>query len=99
MTGLQRRPDFEVGRWRGLRQSDWRLCGIEVEVSNSSDANELADFLRGLCFDVRLLEEGRLEARFREPLPANRAAAQLELDLYLRVWQAIHPEAWAVRVT
>ena len=81
-----------------LRQLERRLYGIEVQFSDSSKADELADFLRGLCFDVRLLDEGTLEARFREPIPADEKAARLELDLYLRVWEAIHPDAWAVRV-
>ena len=81
-----------------LRQLERRLYGIEVQFSDSSKASELADFLRGLCFEVTLLDERTLEARFREPRPANEEAARLELDLYLRVWEAMHPGAWAVRV-
>jgi hypothetical protein len=82
----------------GLRRFEEHLGGIEIEVNDGSVAHDLADFLRGLCFDVELLGERRLEARFREPVPFDTEAGQLELDLYLRVWAAIHPEAWAVRV-
>ena len=87
-----------MGEVAALRQIERRLCGIEVQFSDSSKAGELAEFLRGLCFEVRLLDERTLEARFREPIPANEKAARLELDLYLRVWEAMHPDAWAVRV-
>jgi hypothetical protein len=83
-----------LGEVAGLRQ----LGDVEVQFSDSSKGGDLADFLRGLCFEVRLLDERTLEARFLEPLPANEEAARLELDLYLRVWEAMHPDAWAIRV-
>jgi hypothetical protein len=82
----------------GVRRFDIRLEGVQIEVSDVAQVEDLADFLRGLGFDVRIIGERTLEARFREALPADGEAADLELDLYLRVWQAIHPEAWAVRV-
>ena len=82
----------------GLRRYEEHFGSIEIEVSDGSKANDLADFLRGLCFDVELLGGRRLEARFRDPVPPDEEAQALELDLYLRVWAAIHPEAWAVRV-
>jgi hypothetical protein len=91
-------PDFEKGEVTGLRPFEGNLGGIEIEVGDLSQAQDLADFLRGLCFDVELIGEQRLEARFRMPLPLDPEAGQLELDLYLRVWAAIHPEGWAVRV-
>jgi hypothetical protein len=81
-----------------VRRNGEQLGGIEIEVSDGSKADDLADFLRGLCFDVDVLGGRRLEARFRDPVPPDEEAQQLELDLYLRVWAAIHPEAWAVRV-
>jgi hypothetical protein len=89
---------LRLGEVAGLQRYERRLGGVEVQFSDSSKAGELADFLRGLCFEVRLLDGRTLEARFREPLPANEKAARLELDLYLRVWEAMHPDAWAVRV-
>jgi hypothetical protein len=98
LTSFAACSDFEEGGWRGLRRFEEQLGGIEIEVSEGAQAHDLADFLRGLCFDVELVGERTLEARFRQPVPPDREAAQLELDLYLRVWVAIHPEAWAVRV-
>jgi hypothetical protein len=82
----------------GLRRFEGQLGGIEIEVSDGSKAHDLADFLRGLCFDVDLLGGRRLEARFRDPVPPDEEAQHLEVDLYLRVWAAIHPESWAARV-
>jgi hypothetical protein len=83
-----------------LRQSRRRPCGIKIQFSDPSMAEDLAEFLRGLCFEVAASTgERTLEARFREPVPADDAAARLELDLYLRVWEAMNPDAWAVRVS
>ena len=81
-----------------LRQFQGRACGIEIEFSDVSLGEDLGDFLRGLCFEVVRADEQTLEARFRDRVPTDDAAARLELDLYLRVWQAINPDAWAVRV-
>jgi hypothetical protein len=83
----------------GLRQSRRHPCGIKIQFSDSSMAEDLAEFLRGLCFEVATTGERTLEARFREPIPADDAAARLELDLYLRVWEAMNPESWAARVS
>jgi hypothetical protein len=81
-----------------LRQFQRRHGGIEIEIGDQSTADELAEFLRGLCFEVQRSGERTLEARFRDPLPANDAAARLELDLYLRVWEAMKNDAqWARR--
>ena len=81
-----------------LRQFQRRGCGIEIEFSDASLGEDLAEFLHGLCFEVVRVGEQTLEARFRDPVPTDEAAARLEVDLYLRVWQAINPEAWAARV-
>jgi hypothetical protein len=82
-----------------LRQFQRRHGGIEIEIGDPSSADDLADFLRGLCFEIQRSGERTLEARFREPLPANDAAARLELDLYLRVWEAIKNDSqWARRI-
>jgi hypothetical protein len=83
----------------GLRQSRRRPCGIKIQFNDSSMAEDLAAFLRGLCFEVAATGERTLEARFRAPIPADDAAARLELDLYLRVWEAMNPGAWAARVS
>ena len=97
MTIFAACTDFERGGAQ-LRRREDHLGGIRIEVSDRWQAHDLADFLRGLCFDVELVGERRLEARFRNPLPPDKEAGHLELDLYLRVWAAIHPEGWAVRI-
>jgi hypothetical protein len=81
-----------------LRQFQGRLCGITVELSNASLVDDLSEFLRGLCLEVVPAGEHTLEVRFQHPIPSDDAAARLELDLYLRVWQAMNPDAWAARV-
>ena len=62
-------------------------------------AEGLAEFLRGLCFEVAATSERTLEARFRERIPVDDAAARLELDMYLRVWEAINYQASAARLS
>jgi hypothetical protein len=82
-----------------LRQFQRRHGGIEIGISDPSTAEELAEFLRGLCFDIQRSGERTLEAHFRDPLPANDAAARLQLDLFLRVWEAMKNNAhWARRI-
>ena len=82
-----------------LRQFQRRHGGIEIEIGDPSTAEDLAEFLRGLCFEIQRSDERTLKARFRDPLPANDAAARLELDLYLRVWEAIKNDSqWARRI-
>jgi len=88
-----------LGEVTGLRQVQRRSCGIKIQLSDSSMAEDLAEFLRGLCLEIAATSERTLEARFREPIPVDDAAARLELDLYLRVWEAMNPGAWASRVT
>jgi hypothetical protein len=62
-------------------------------------AEDLAEFLRGLCFEAAVTGRQTLEARFREPIPLDDVAARLELDLYLRVWEALNPQTTAVRLS
>ena len=81
-----------------LRQFHQRHGSFEIEIGDPSTAEDLAEFLRGLCFEIQRSGKWTLEARFRDPLPANDAAARLELDLYLRVWEAMKNGAqWARR--
>jgi hypothetical protein len=62
-------------------------------------AEDLAEFLRGLCFEASVTSGRTLEARFREPIPVDDVAARLQLDLYLRVWEAINCQATAARLS
>jgi hypothetical protein len=81
-----------------LRQFQQLYGSFEIEIGDPSTAEDLAEFLRGLCFEIQRSGKWTLEARFRDPLPANDAAARLELDLYLRVWEAMKNGAqWARR--
>jgi hypothetical protein len=81
-----------------LREFARSGCGIEIQFSDASLGEDLADFLRGLRFEVVRAGEQLLDVRFRDPVSPDDAGARLDLDFYLRVWQAIHPEAWAVQV-
>ena len=47
----------------GLRPFEGNLGGIEIEVGDLSQAHDLADFLRGLCFDVDLVGDPPLDTR------------------------------------
>ena len=71
-------------------------CGMTVEVSNPVLADDLIDALRRSgC--VALRRSGRrIEVTFGWPLRTD--AARFELDAYLRLWEAVHADAWAVRV-
>jgi len=90
---------LQLGEVDGLRQARRRPCGIKIQCSDASMAEDLAEFLRGLCFEAAVTGRQTLEARFREPIPLDDVAARLELDLYLRVWEALNPEASAVRLS
>jgi hypothetical protein len=83
----------------GLRQSRRRPNGIKIQCSDASMAEDLAEFLRGLCFEASVTSGRTLEARFREPIPVDDVAARLQLDLYLRVWEAINYQASAARLS
>lgn len=71
-------------------------AAMKVEVSDPVLAEDLAEALRRSgC--VALRTGGRVvEVRFGWPLRED--AARLELDGYLRIWEAGHRGAWAVRV-
>jgi hypothetical protein len=98
LDAARRSSTLRLGEVADLRRFERWLNGICVQVSDTAQAPDLADFLRGLRFDVRVLEDRTLEARFGDPHPASRDAREMEFDLYLRVWQAMHPGEWAVRI-
>jgi hypothetical protein len=80
-----------------LRHYERHHGGIKIAFGDSSRGEDLAEFLQGLCFEVERANEQTLEVRFRDPIPTDDRAARLELDLYLRVWQAMNPDTWAAR--
>lgn len=85
-----------------LRQLGELLSVVEVHVSDPSLVEELADSLRRSAF--RVLRTGsvtlEVEGTAEHAGPgAIRGAVELELDLYLQVWEAIHPGAKASRTS
>jgi hypothetical protein len=75
---------------------------VDVHVTDPSLVDELAESLRRSAF--RVLRTGsttiRVEGTTEHIGPgAIPGAVELELDLYLQVWEATHPGARARRVS
>lgn len=74
---------------------------MKVEISDPSLIGELAEALRRCEFTVARTDARTLTVS-PEPFPPGvgsiHGAAELELDLYLKVWEAKHPGARATRV-
>lgn len=74
---------------------------MEVEVTDPKLVDELAEALRRFEFTVARTGPASLAVRL-DPTPPGVAeiegAAELELDLYLKVWEAKHPGVRAARV-
>jgi hypothetical protein len=74
---------------------------VEVQVSDPGLVEELADSLRRSAFRVlltgstTLMVEGTAE---HLGLGAIEGAIELELDLYLQVWEVTHPGVRATRL-
>jgi hypothetical protein len=74
---------------------------MKVEVSDSALVDELAQALRRYEFSVVRTGLQRLHVGFgasQRNLAATPDAAQLELDLYLKVWEAKRPGVRATRL-
>lgn len=74
---------------------------MKIEVSHPSLVDELAEALRRCEFSVVRTGPASLAARLDPVVPAVaeiEGAAELELDLYLKVWEAKHPGVHASRV-
>jgi hypothetical protein len=69
---------------------------MRVQVSDPELLGSLVDSLRRSGCIVAREEEGILAVSI--PRSLHEEAARLELDLYLRVWEATHPDARAVRL-
>jgi hypothetical protein len=65
-------------------------------VSDPSLVDDLLEFLRARQCAVEPASENTLDVQVPEALRPD--AARLELDLYLRVWEATHPGAVAERL-
>ena len=68
----------------------------QIEVSDPSLAEDLVESLRRSGLIAVITGERTVEAHFGFPLRED--AVGRELDMYLRVWEATHRGAWAVRV-
>jgi hypothetical protein len=74
---------------------------VKVQVSESTLVDELAQALRRCEFSVLRTGANTLHV---SPVPAQHrveeipGAVALELDLYLKVWEAKHPGARASRI-
>ena len=71
-------------------------AALNIQVSDPSLAGELSRFLRAKGCAVEPLSEDTLCVEL--PDVSRPDAAALELELYLRVWEAMHPDAHAGRV-
>lgn len=74
---------------------------MKIDVSHPSLIEDLADSLQRGGFEVARAGDGRLdvvESRRPPGWESTHGAAQLEIDLYLHVWELLHPGVRAVRV-
>ena len=71
---------------------------MRIRTDSAASATNLADYLRGCECIVEVVDPRVIEVTAR---PRSFAApyADVELDGYLSVWQAMHPECAAERLT
>ena len=69
---------------------------MKVKVSDPSLIEALSESLRSTGCVVARTASGTLE--IRSGWPVRDAASGYELDGYLRVWEATHPDVFAIRV-
>ena len=72
------------------------LRPLRVKLSDPSLVDDLVDFLRRSGCVAQPAEEAIVSVSI--PGSLREDAAELELDLYLRVWEAMKPEAEARRL-
>ena len=65
---------------------------MRIELTTRAAADALADYLRQCECSVAVVDERTLEASPRARSQTLREQ-EIELDAYLRVWQAMHPGA------
>ena len=66
---------------------------MQVHVAEPNHLNDLLDFLRKIGCDALRVDGFTLEVHM--PETTDERAERLELDVYVRSWQACHPEAQA----
>ena len=89
-------------RRRALLGDTGRLndpCGeMRIRTDTAASAASLAEYLRRCECVVEVIDTRVIDATAR---PQSFAAphADVELEGYLAVWQAMHPECWTERLT
>ena len=75
-----------------------RLRDMRIRTDSAASAASLAEYLRRCECVVDVLDSRIIDATAR---PQSFAAphADVELEGYLAVWQAMHPECWTERLT
>ena len=69
---------------------------MRVKLSDPALVDDLVDFLRAAGCVAQPADVAIVSVSIPKSLRED--AAELELDLYLRVWEATHPEAEARRL-
>ena len=70
---------------------------MRIRISHPALVDELLAFFRRKGYDVAHEGDGLVWLHQRRATPVPEAAG-MELELYLRVWEALFPNAAAVRV-
>jgi hypothetical protein len=70
---------------------------MQLKLRDPRHTNALATFLRSLGQVPRVVESGIVELPVPETGPEGEAA-RLEVEIYLRVWKVLHPDAQVARV-
>jgi hypothetical protein len=64
---------------------------IQLRLSEPELVDDLLDYLRRRDCEGTVVRQGVIEVAL--PHELNEKQARLELDLYLRVWQSLHPDS------
>jgi hypothetical protein len=93
MTACQRSSIVSLGALAASapRMEDVRNLTVRLRLSNPALVDDLLFFFRTRDSEAELVEEGVVEVAILHVLDDRQA--RLELDLYLRVWEALHPDA------
>jgi hypothetical protein len=66
---------------------------MKINVSNPALVDDLLEFLRRAECTASLAEDGSIDVEVREAYGDEQA--RMEIDLYLKAWQAAHPDVEA----
>jgi hypothetical protein len=70
---------------------------MRIRTGSATSTSELAGYLRRCDCLVEFIDDWTLEVGVRPGSPSERHA-QVELDAYLTVWQAMTPAVWIERL-